>query len=99
MPKSIDFLGTSEMLALKKPMWKDTYSYIGNNFTKDSADPSSQGENMADLPLESRCFENNRIFQEDKKTIFAIIKLVYGTFFRFNPFIRVGLLMYELKLQ
>ena len=36
---------------------------------------------ISGLPLESRCFENNRIFQEDKKTIFAIIKLVSGIFF------------------
>ena len=33
------------------------------------------------LPLEARTFEKKQIFQEEQKTIFAIIKPVLGIFF------------------
>ena len=33
------------------------------------------------LPLEARSFEKKQIFQEEQKTIFAIIKPVLGIFF------------------
>ena len=37
------------------------------------------------LPLEARTFEKMQIFQEDQKTISALIKLLVGIFFKFRP--------------
>ena len=36
---------------------------------------------MTVFPLEARSFEKKQIFQEEQKTIFAIIKPVLGIFF------------------
>ena len=44
--------------------------------------PVSQDKlNFSVFPLETRAFEKKQIFQEEQKTIFAIIKPVLGIFF------------------
>ena len=51
------------------------------------------------FPLKARSFEKKPIFQEDQKTIFALIKLVFGIFFKLSPSIWVILTKYEMKFQ
>ena len=36
--------------------------------------------NITDLPLESSCFEETKIFQEEQKTIYALIKQAFDLF-------------------
>ena len=44
---------------------------------------TSEGSTV--FPLETRSFEKKQIFQEEQKTICAIIKLVVCNFFKFIP--------------
>ena len=45
---------------------------------------------ISGLPLESRCFENIRIVQEDQKTICAIIELLMAISLKYNPLFWAG---------
>ena len=56
---------------------------LGNflSFLEASIAFEGMGRPRAVFPLETRSFEKKQIFQEEQKTIFAIIKPVLGIFF------------------